>query len=176
MVSNQIVSFDQLPDGVRLVLPRRELPLSLVRVARSVTVLSAASAVIGLSRLVSADFSTLSPGSVIITLVGAVGIFFGLLLWCGHSVVICRSGQLRLREQCGPFRWQRSFSLTEISQLTVSTLPLTAVGKSASQAMAGESITIMAGEIQGRGRRVLMFGYAPELLKSVLSKLPIAQG
>ncbi len=176
MVSNDLVSIDELPDGVKLVLPRRELPLSLVRVARSVTVLSGAAAVIGLSRLLTTEMITSSIGSILSVIVGGIGIFFGLLLWCGHSVVICRSGRLLLREQYGPFRWHRSFLLNELSKLQVSTLPLTAVSKGASESLAGETISILAGDVKDRGRRVLMFGYAPELLKVVVAKLPTSRG
>lgn len=176
MTTNPIVAVDQLPDGIRLVLPRRELPRSLVRVSRSVTILGGAAAAVGLARLATVDFSILSAGSLLSVAIGLVGIFFGLLVWCGHSVIICGDGKLQLREACGPLRWQRTFNLTELSQLTISTLPLAAGAKSASSTMAGESITILAGEVHGRGRRVLMFGYAPDILNSVLAKLPIRRG
>ena len=157
--------------GTRMVLPKRMLPASLARVARSVMILGALMMIAGLSPLLLGSAINFSLMHFLAVMAGALPVGCGLLLARGHSSVLCTGGMLIVREQAGLLRWQRHFELSQVKAMQVSVLPINVGGKAEGARLAGESINILAADMTGKGQRVLLFGYPQATLERVITEL-----
>ena len=171
MTIDTTFAISEIAGGTRFLLPKRKLPLSLLKVARAIMTLGGLLMVGGLAPIASGNIALFSWFHGLALIAGVMPLVVGLLMIRGQSTVECRGGYLVVRDQFSLIRWQRRFELMKIKQLAVAELPINVAAKGAGSGLGGESITILIADQGERGRRVLLFGYDAALLENIITQM-----